>query len=284
MRATIPLREEQSVRPRPAILRALGHNDPPEEILIKGETQQRLRIFKHDSWAATALYEGPAGLVVCKFNRQQSVGPIPMRWLGRILARRERRFLQRLDDLPNVPDWSGDVFDGEKRLSNAVAHVYVRGEALRYNEPVDENFFPELEAALREMHRRGMAFVDLHKAENILVGDDGRPYLIDFQIGFALPGWWPGNSFVVRAFLSMLQQSDLYHLQKHIDQHAVGGGAKLLVAPPWWIRAHRLVAVPFRTCRRWLLVKLGIRRPHGGVQSEQFVEEGLRAKQHRKAA
>jgi hypothetical protein len=262
----------------------LGHDDPPEEIRIQGGAHQRLRVFKHDSWAATALYEGPLGLVVCKFNRRQPIGPIPMRWLGWILARRERRFLQKLGDLPNIPDWSGDVFEGEQRLANAVAHAYVRGEPLRYDEPVDENFFPALEATLREMHRRGMAFVDLHKAENVLVSDDGRPFLIDFQIGFALPRWWPANCFIPRAFLRMLQQSDLYHLQKHIEQHAAGGGAKVLVAPPWWIRAHRLVAVPFRTCRRWLLVKLGIRRPHGGVQSEQFVEEGLRPRQLRKAA
>lgn len=275
-----------SVRPRPPMLRALGNDDPPNRVEINGDTHHRVRIFKHDSWAATALYEGTAGLVVCKFNRRQPIGLIPMRWLGWLLARRETRFLRHLAELTNVPRWSGHVFADGKRLANAVAHEYVPGRPLRYDEPVSEAFFVSLEAALAEIHRRGMAYVDLHKPENVLVGEDGEPYLLDFQIGFELPGWWPANSALGRAMLRMLQQSDIYHLQKHIVQHSAGGAASLQVVPvrPWWIRAHRLVAIPFRTGRRWLLVKLGVRGRNGSVETEQFVEEGRQAKPSRAAA
>ena len=67
-------------------------------------------MLKHDSWAATAVYRGPAGRIVCKFNRQQPIFLFPMRWLGRMLARREASFLLRLADVANVPSLTGDVY------------------------------------------------------------------------------------------------------------------------------------------------------------------------------
>jgi hypothetical protein len=48
---------------------------------------------------------------------------------------------------------------------------------------------------------------------------------------------------------------------------------------PWWIRAHRCVAVPFRTVRRRLLTVLGIRSRSGHAFSEAFPEVA-----HRRAA
>jgi hypothetical protein len=48
---------------------------------------------------------------------------------------------------------------------------------------------------------------------------------------------------------------------------------------PWWIRAHRCVAIPFRTFRRRLLTTLGIRSKSGHAFSEAFPEVA-----HRRAA
>ena len=48
---------------------------------------------------------------------------------------------------------------------------------------------------------------------------------------------------------------------------------------PWWIRAHRCVAIPFRTVRRRLLTALGIRSKSGHAFSEAFPEIA-----HRRAA
>jgi hypothetical protein len=256
------------------MFRALGASDPPSRIEIDGAVYARVRIFKHDSWAATALYEGAGGLVVCKFNRRAPLGLIPMLWLGKLLARREAAALRRLCDLPNIPRCLGDVFVAGARQPNAVAHDYIPGRPLRRKEWPSDDFFPELAEALQEIHRRGMAYVDLHKRENILVGDDGQPYLIDFQISFAIWNWWPGNSLPLRALLRLLQESDLYHLAKHVAR--AQPGQRRSVTPPWWIRAHRRVGVPFRTCRRRLLTWLGIRSPGGEAASELFVEEGLR--------
>jgi hypothetical protein len=264
------------VRPRPPLLRALGASEPPNHIEIDGSPHRIVRVFKHDSWAATALYSGVSGLVVCKFHRQQAIARLPMAWLGRLLARRERAMLCRLSDLPNVPAISGQVTLTGKPIHHAVAHEYVPGHPLGASEQVDDDFFPRLEALLAEMHRRDLAYVDLHKRENILVGEDGQPYLIDFQIGFALADWWLARSLVGRALLTLLQRSDLYHLQKHIARLRPDQFSEAAISRPWWIRMHRLVAQPFRSLRRRFLVAARVRSGRGRVETEHFAEEGLR--------
>jgi hypothetical protein len=205
---------------------------------------------------------------------------LPLRWLGQWLARREEAVLRRLGDLPNVPRWAGEVQVDGRRLVHAVAHDFVPGHPLGEREKVRDGFFPELTALLGAMHRRGIAYVDLHKRENIIAGDDGRPYLIDFQISLNLPGWWPANSAPVRALLRLAQRSDDYHVRKHIARcrpDLCGTNELTASRPPWWIKLHRLVARPFRACRRRLLVLCGVRTGRGRVASEHFPEEVVRA-------
>lgn len=279
--------EKPCVRPRPALFRALGTAEPPESVHINGQSFQRVRVFKHDSWAATAVYANNSGRqVVCKFNRQQRVGWLPMRWLGHALAQREATVLRRLSQLPNVPRWSGDVYVDGVKQRHAVAHEFIPGHPLGHRERVNDAFFPALRNCLAEMHRRDVAYVDLHKRENILVGTDGKPYLLDFQISLALPHWWPANSTLTRVLLALFQQSDSYHLHKHIvrcrpDQ---ANGKDAAAARPWWITLHRFLAVPFRTLRRGLLARLGIRARGGRVESEHFPEEVVRAEREMKKA
>ena len=265
-----------AVRPRPALFRALGADDPPREIEVGGQPYRRVEILKHDSWAATALYEGPTGRIVCKFNRRQSLFGLPMTWLGRRLALREARMLARLADLPQVPNLCGPVTFAGCMLPTAVAHEYIPGHPLRRGEVVRVDFFPKLRRLLSEMHRRQMAYVDLHKRENILVGDDGEPYLIDFQISLALTQRWPDTTTLVQMILRLLQRSDEYHLLKHQAKSCPDQADRKSLQPPWWIRAHRLLAVPFREWRRRLLVKLGIRTGKGRALSEQFAEDAVR--------
>ncbi|HVS39988.1 MAG TPA: hypothetical protein VMS17_30800 [Gemmataceae bacterium] len=269
-----------SARPRPAALRALGRDDPPQEIEVDRALYHRVEIFKHDSWAATALYEGPAGRIVCKFNRRQPLFGLPLAWLGRLLARREAHILALLADLPNVPAPRGVVRVGGKRVENAVAHAYVAGRPLAQRDRVPDDFFPRLGRLLAEMHRRKMAYVDLHKAENILLGDDGQPYLIDFQISAVL-GWrWPADTAILRGLLTLLQRSDEYHFRKHVRHNRPDIYAEMPISQkvgrPWWIRAHRMIAVPFRSLRRRLLAQLRVRDASGRAASEHFAEDAIR--------
>ena len=263
------------VRPRPAIFRALGKSDPASRITIDGTIYQLLRVFKHDSWAATALYEAPNGTkAICKFNRNQSIGPISMRWLGRFLARNEKTAIARLNDTGHVPILLNEVrIDGDPQ-PNAIARIYIEGHPLGHRESVPDSFFPALKQLLATMHARKMAYVDLHKRENVLVGDDGKPYLIDFQISFLpsrllmlLPTTW--------VLLSILQKSDDYHLEK-LRLKSSPAGTDAGIRRPWWIRVHRAVAMPFRQVRRKMLVKIKVRSGQGRVHTEHFTEVGLR--------
>ena len=48
---------------------------------------------------------------------------------------------------------------------------------------------------LNAMHERKVAYIDLHKRENILVNERGDPCLIDFQISVAWPRWLPAGTY-----------------------------------------------------------------------------------------
>lgn len=271
-----------AVRPRPPLFRALGRDEPPTVVEIDGECFRLQEVLKHDSWAASAIYAAGTRRAFCKFNRQQPVLGVPMRWLGHLLASREQAFHDRLIGIEGIPSSLGPVRSAGRMLSHALAREFIDGHALREGERVDDAFFLRLRFLLVELHRRGVAHVDLHKRENILVGSDGRPYLIDFQISFRQPRL-PLLRGLVRPLLAILQQCDDYHLLKHQLKHRPDqcsfAPEEIARLRPWWIRVHRGLAVPFRTCRRQLLVWLGIRSACGHAHSETFPEVA-----HRRAA
>jgi hypothetical protein len=263
------------VKPRPKWLRALGDKALPDSIAVGGITHFLKETFKHDSWAATGLYEGPSGgLVVVKLHRQASVFGLPMWWLGRLIAQHEIRLLTCLADLKGIPALAGPVSVGGKRLPNAVARHYIEGHPLGTREAVGATFFPGLGALLHTMHDRKVAYIDLHKRENILVSAQGEPCLIDFQISVAWPKWLPAGPI-----FKILRRSDEYHLMKHWARcrpDQCGTAVDVRNQIPWPIRAHRLLAVPVRQFRRWLLVRLGVRSGKGRVETELFAEHALR--------
>jgi hypothetical protein len=274
----------QGSRPRPAWLRALGRNDPPPTVTIDGILYRRQEIFKHDSWAATAVYESdatatkPAERAICKFNRRQSLLGLPGAWIGRILARREAWFLQHLADVSNVPTLLGPVVVEGIVQRNAVARRFIAGAPLGVGRTVDDLFFPRLADLVHQMHAHGMAYVDLHKHENVLVDNHGAPYLIDFQVCFAadVAKFRP----LRRWLLQLLQGMDDYHVAKlhwrfRPDQSGMTYEA-VMDMKPRLVRFHRFFAVPLRTLRRKLLTLLGVRRGRGRAESEKFVEAGLR--------
>jgi hypothetical protein len=268
-------------RTRPAVFRALGHRDPPEAIAVAGRPFRRDSILKHDSWAATALYRDAAGLlVICKFGREQSILGLPMGWLGRALVRRECGFMRQFAHLPLVPGEAGPVSRDGRVQANALARHYVEGDAFRHREQVTPAFFTELTETLSEVHRCGVAYVDLHKRENIIVDRAGHPHLIDFQVSVGLGRRWPGNGALARWAIGQLQGMDRYHLRKHLARCF----PELLSAeeraraehPPALVRAHRRIARPLRAARRRLLTWLGIRGRGGDARTELEPEIAFR--------
>ena len=173
---------KHAAKRRPKLFRALGALDPPSEIRVDGQHFQHERTIKHDSWAATALYQNGQRRIVCKFNRIQPILFIPCRWLGRWLAGRESAMYQRLADVPNISRGFSAVFSKGRRLNHAAAHEFIEGTTLSLQSRVDDEFFEKLRDTLVELHGRDIAIVDLNKRENIIVDKAGSPWLIDFQI------------------------------------------------------------------------------------------------------
>ncbi len=217
--------------------------------------------------------ENPGHKIVCKFNRTQPIGWLPMGWLGKRLADREFGMYHLLRDLPDIATGYRNVFHNGSLLINACAHDFIEGHPLRWHDVVDDEFFDKLDARLLEMHRRDLAYVDMNKAENVIVSVNGNPCLIDFQISQRWPSFW------LRAPLRILQRSDLYHsfkLRRRFRPDLLDRSQEKKWIP-WWIRAHRTIATPFRACRRRLLVGLRIRHGKGMPQGEVFVEDALKA-------
>lgn len=246
---------------QPAWLRALGRSDLPEQVEFGGFVYRRVQVFKHDFFAATGMYQGDGGKIVLKMGRQAWLLALPMAWIGRFLAHREVRLLSKAAGIEGVPRLVG------RWSRTGFAHDYVEGRPLQKEDRPGDDFFPSLERLLDELHARDLAYVDLEKRENILLGEDGRPHLIDFQISYDLSRFgrrfWPA-----RAMLRMLQRSDRYHLLKHWrrlrpDQltEAQWREAK---RPPFWISWHRRIFRPMTVLRRHVLVWLGGRETARG--------------------
>jgi len=252
VRGTTPARPRP--RPRHAWLYALPEAHLSRFVTCRGQRFAHVKTFKHDFFAATGLYRGPEGLAVLKTGRQNEFLTIPTGWIGTLLTRREVRIYELLQGMPGVPRLIGTIG------TSGFLHEFVPGHPLGRGERVSDTFFDELFMIIDGLHARHMAYVDLNKRENILVGDDGKPYLIDFQISVHLPpvGWrrlWP-----VRWLLGRFQHADRYHCLKHKRRLR----PDLLTEPQraelehlsFWIRLHRWLTRPFTNLRRRTLRRL----------------------------
>lgn len=239
---------------------ALRH-PPPSRLRVQGRAYELVRVFKHDFYAATALYAAaeagaPPEKLVVKFGREQPFCGLPLAWIGRHLLRRERALHRRVDGVPGVQRWVAAI------SPTAYALEYLEGITLdRLTAPPPAGFFDRLRELIDAFHARGAAYGDLHKRSNILVAPDGRPGLIDFQISLIDDerASWP-RRWWVRRWVRYLQRMDLYHLYKHKRRLApdeLTEEQQRLSRPRGRVIAfHRRMATPLRRLRRAFLNRL----------------------------
>jgi len=191
------------------------------------------REFKNDFFARTLLVEAEGRALVLKVSRWGS-GLIPfLRPFEEYASRRERRALEALDGVPGIPRLH------PARGRNFLLREFIPGATLAERRDEGEPFLDRLEAVVRRAHARGVAGLDLSKRENVVVGDDGEPYLVDFQISLVR-----GAGRIRGRLFRHLADLDLYHLRKrrlHLrrsekrsqaDRDAENGA-------PWSVRWHR---------------------------------------------
>jgi len=163
------------------------------------------QLLKDDAVSCVWVLEAPASSLVLKRSKFFAgfFGLVP-RWL----TAREVRILRLLEGVEGVPRV-------HERIDGATfVRDYVDAQPLDQCQEVPPEFFEALLEQLAQVHARGVACVDLSKRDNILVGVDGAPVLMDFQASMALrPGGLTG--FLFGPLLRSLQRGDLHHVYKH---------------------------------------------------------------------
>lgn len=122
------------------------------------------------------------------------------RFVARLLMAREQRALERLAGLRGVP--------GLQLCSkDELVRDYQAGVALSATDELALDFFEQLVLLVRAVHARGVCHNDLHKEQNVIVGADGRPCLVDFQLASV-------HALGSRT-LEARAREDLRHIEKH---------------------------------------------------------------------
>ncbi len=229
---------------------------PPERIELGGAGYRIVRVYKHDFWAATCLYEAEAPTevprAVVKFGRSGNFCGAPLGFAGRFLRDREEAIYARLAGLEGVPRWLGRLGDA----GCAIEHI--DAVPLDHVEDPPPGFFDRLRVLFDAVHARGVGYCDANKRSNILVGPAGEPYLVDFQISVRerpdLPG--PLRALASR-LVSYVRDRDLYHLYKHkrrmVPERLTPAEDALSRKRGRLHRLHRAITKPYRAIRRSLL-------------------------------
>jgi hypothetical protein len=163
------------------------------------------------------LVETPAGRVVVKDFAPR--GRLVRACLGPWLNRREMRAYRALAGCASVPRLLGPI----DRLAFAVEYRPGQPLSRRVHGRTPPGFADALEQAVRALHRRGVAHLDLRHRSNVLLGEDGRPVLLDFASALCLR---PGG-LGARWLLPLLARLDLRAVEKWRArlQAATGGGS-----------------------------------------------------------
>ena len=97
--------------------------------------------------------------------------------IGRVFVKREAKALKSLSDNPSIT--KNVIFLSKYTL----AFNFIKGKPLRKlpDRSIPREYFLKLEENIKKMHRRDIVHLDLRNLGNIILGEDGLPYIIDFQ-------------------------------------------------------------------------------------------------------
>jgi len=241
-------------------LKAWGRHELPRSLRLNQMDYRFIRVFKHDFFAATLLFkksynktrikEAPHQIVL-KLGRRADFLGIPFGWLGRALIGHEISILRYLQQIPAVPQLLGGY--GKWGL----IYEYIPGKSLDQRPIIPNEFFDRLEKLIKQIHQCRIAYVDMNKQGNILLGEDGLPRMIDFQIAWHIPHRVLGCKRIAHFILDLLQQEDRYHFYKHkrrlrrdlMDDKELEKSRRI----SGWIALHRAGTRPLTKLRRRIL-------------------------------
>lgn len=137
-----------------------------QSAVLRPATNTRPAVFR--------VMDGEVKAVVKDFSR---MGFLYRNTVGRFLVWRESKAYRHLRGVDGTPRLFR-VIDG---LALVIEEIQGRSLENAYRDiTLPSSFFNELEDLVNRVHARGIAHCDLKKEANVLLGEDGRPYIIDW--------------------------------------------------------------------------------------------------------
>jgi hypothetical protein len=183
----------------------------PQALEIKGESYVYEKILKEDFFSVNVLYRAASGTrYVLKISDFRFILGFLLTPFAILMSRREYRIYRMVADLPLVPEL------GQRLGMRGYLHKFIEGRTLHEIEregncKLPDDFFDRLKETIDEIHRRRIFYLDLNKQGNIILGDDGLPYLIDYQVCIDFKY---RNRLFDKLFTLFIKE-DIYHLYKH---------------------------------------------------------------------
>lgn len=136
-----------------------------------------IRIISKGRWGNADLYQFKSGGKTWVVKDFLPCPPVIRKTWGRFMVQREFKALSTLKGIDGIP---ADPFLMDRF---ALCYRFVPGEILKDTPPemISDDYFYELEELVRTMHRRNMVHLDIRNQRNILVTQDAKPVILDFQ-------------------------------------------------------------------------------------------------------
>lgn len=103
--------------------------------------------------------------------------------VGRFLVWRESKAYRRLEGLQGVPVFFRTI-DGLALVVEEIQGTDMETPNVMKN--LDDSFYEDLKILINNIHKRGLVHCDLKRAPNIMKGDDGKPYIVDWAAAVSL--------------------------------------------------------------------------------------------------
>lgn len=205
----------------------------------------------HGYQATVTRFETLQGAVVVKSPHGAGLLGLP----GRLTIRREHRVYERLGGIEGVPCCHA-LLDGLHLVLEHVPGPSLRAYEAQIQDP--ERLYARLLATIDAIHAAGVAHGDLKRKDNVIVGPNERPYLIDFGIACLDPPSGAGLGHRRFEYLKQFDYNSWVKLKyrKALERMTPGEAARY--RPLVLERVARWIRIPWQTItlrrprKRWL--------------------------------